>query len=254
LAKQEGHMQTRGTLNGLNYYRAADGTFKVRRRAKFDGQRLLTDPTFEMVRQNMSEFRKTANAGKVLRDELGTTLRNVADGTITARLFSVISKIVKSDPVSLRGQRSAMKGNQSLLKGFEFNSKSSLGSVLIAKFVSTIDRVTGQVVLAIPAIIPANNIFWPAGATHCKISSVGVALDFETGQSESAGAFTANIPFGRVEVPAINLVSQLEANSTKVLIHAVGIEFLMITNGVEYPMQNKAFNSMGIVEVNPIVV
>jgi hypothetical protein len=253
LARQEGHIKTRGTLNDLNYYQAKDGSFKVRRKAKFDGQRLLTDPKFEMVRQNMSEFRKAANAGKVLRDELGTTLRNIGDGTLTARLFSVISQIIKSDPVNLRGKRSAMKGNQTLLKGFEFNSKSSLGSVLIAKIVSTIDRVTGQVTLAIPAIIPANNIFWPTGATHCKISSMGVAVDFETGQSESAGAFTANIPFGRVEIPAVNLVSQLEANSTKVLVHAVGIDFLNITNGVEYPLQNMAFNAMGILEVNPSV-
>ncbi len=253
MARQEGHIKTRGTLNDLNYYQAADGSFKVRKKAKFDGHRLLTDPNFEMVRQNMSEFRKTANAGKVLRDELGTTLRNIADGTVTSRLFSVISQIIKSDPTSLRGQRSAMKGNQSLLKGFEFNSKSSLGSTLITKLVSTIDRVTGHVTLTIPAIIPANNIFWPTGATHCRISSMGVAVDFETGQSDSAGAFTANIPFGRVEVPAIDLVAQLEANSTKVLLHAVGIEFVNITNGVEYPLQNKAFNSMGIVEVNPSV-
>jgi hypothetical protein len=253
LARQEGHIQMRGTVNGLTYYRAGDGTYKVRKKAKFDPNRLATDPDMEMVRQNISEFTKTANAGKYLRDELATVLRNIADGSIGTRLFSVMSTILKSDPVSLRGQRSAMKGDQSGLEGFQFNAKSSLDSVLIAKITSTIDRVTGQVTLGIPAIIPANNIYWPTGATHAKISSVAVAVDFETGQADSAGAFTANIPFNRVEVPAVNLVSQLEANSTKVLLHAVGIEFLNVTNGVEYPMKNKAYNSMGIVGVNPTV-
>lgn len=243
----------RGTVNGLTYYRAGDGSFKVRKKGKFDPNRLANDPDMEMVRQNISEFKKTANAGKFLRDELATVLRNIADGSIGTRLFSVISDIIKSDPVSLRGQRSAMKGNQSLLQGFQFNAKSALDSVLIAKIASTIDRVTGQVTLDIPAIVPANNIYFPTGATHAKISTVAVAVDFETGQAESASGFTANIPNNRVEVPAVHLVTQLEANSTKVLLHAVGIEFINVTNGVEYPMKNKAYNSMGIVAVNPTV-
>ena len=243
----------RGTVNGLTYYQDANGTMRVRKKAKFDANRLATDPDLEMVRQNNSEFGKTASAGKVLRDEMATVLRNIADFTIGSRLFSVMSEIVKSDPVGLRGQRSPMKGNQSLLNGFQFNAKSSLETTLLAKITSTIDRVTGQVVLDIPAMVPANKIFWPTGATHCKISSVAVAVDFETGARESAEGFTANIPFGRVEIPAVHLVTQLEANSTKVLLHAVGIEFINVTNGVEFLMKNKAFNSMGIVGVNPSV-
>jgi hypothetical protein len=253
MAKQQGHMLSSGSVNNLNYYRDKNGNYKFRTKSKLEGKRLLTDPAFQLTRQNMSEFSKAATAGKILRRELAINLGSTADGTVLTRLFSVLSKVIKSDPVSLRGERSAMKGNQTLLKGFEFNEKSPLSTVLFAKLNSTIDRVTGQSILEIPQIIPAKNISQAAGSTHCRIISVAVAVDFDSGEIQSATASTAIMPFTMVPVPPVNLVTQLEANSTKVLLQAVGVDYLMIVNGVEYPMQNKAFNSIGIVEVNPSV-
>lgn len=250
MPEQQGHILTKGTLNNLTYTRRKVGGYRVMEKGKFDGARLLNDPAFELTRHNMSEFTKAASAGKFLRSALQGSLNFSADSSAVRRLFSAMSKVIKSDPVNQRGQRSVMKGDPFHLKKFEFNEKSPLESTLTTEVTSTIDRVAGQVILDIPALIPANQIFWPEGATHCKINSVAIALDFETGEFETAKAFTADIPFGREPIAAIHLVSQLEANNTKMLLHIVGIEFAMVTNGFTYQVKNQGFTAMKIVEVD----
>jgi hypothetical protein len=250
MPKQQGHNFIQGSINGLTYTRSKNGGYKVRAKGNFDGKRVATDPAFELTRHNMSEFTKAANAGKLLRSALQGNLNFTADGSASRRLFAVMNRIIKSDPVNQRGLRSVMQGDELFLKGFEFNEKSPLESTLAVKTVSTIDRATGQVILDIPAIIPANDIYWPEGSTHCKIKSIAVAIDFEAGVFESSQGFTANIPLNRDPLAAINLVTQVEANSTKLLLHLVAIEFMMIQNGFTYQIKNQAYNAMSIVQVN----
>jgi hypothetical protein len=253
MAEQQGHMLSRGTVNNLNYYIDKNGNYKFRSKSKLQGDKIKTDPAFALTRQNMSEFSKAATAGKIIRTAMALSITSAADNSVLTRLFTVMNKIIKSDPVSLRGERSVMKGNQAFLNGFEFNSKSPLSTTLKVRFTTAFDRVTGQTTLNLPAFVPGKQIASPEGSTHCKIISVSVGADFDSGDALSASAETALIPLSLAQIPAVNLVTQLEPNSTKLLMHAVGVEFLMIVNGVEYPMQNKAFNTIGIVEVSPSV-
>ena len=63
-------------------------------------------------------------------------------------------RILKTDPVSDRGQRMVAKGNVSLLRLFEFNSRNRITQSLYNKYVKRIDRASGKITVNIPGFIP----------------------------------------------------------------------------------------------------
>src|SRR5205085_12305740 len=104
---------------------------------------------------------------------------------LSARLAKRMMTVVKSDTTSIRGQRSVTKGNIQLLEGFEFNVNGVLSATLNAPYSATINRVTGALSVNIPSFTPAMLISAPQSATHFKIVSAGIELDFDNEVSNS---------------------------------------------------------------------
>lgn len=55
MAKQEGHMPIKGTLNNLTYYQSK-GQNLVRKKSSLTGDKVKTDPAFEHSRRSSSRF------------------------------------------------------------------------------------------------------------------------------------------------------------------------------------------------------
>jgi hypothetical protein len=249
MAEQMGIFPMKGTIGKVTFYRTRDG-YRVREKGGLDASRISNDPSFQRTRENMAEFGRAGKAGKVLRSAIRSLIKNVADARMIGRLTRAMMEVIKADAVSPRGQRNVIDGEAELLQGFEFNANSKLGTTLFAPYSYTINRVTGELSIDIASFVPLNMVSAPAGATHFKIISAGVEIDFENETYVSTIQSSNNLPWNETATAAINLVNTVTANSTKPLFLVLGIEFYQEVNGNAYALSNGAFNALCLVAVN----
>jgi len=249
MAQQKGIIPIQGTIGNLTFYRTKDG-FMAKEKGSLDASRIANDPAFQRTRENGAEFGRAGTAGKHLRSALRSLLQNISDGRMIARLVKEMMKVIKADTVNPRGARNVIDGEAELLKGFEFNINSKLGTTLFAPFTGTINRVSGELTVNVPSFIPVNMVTAPDGATHFKIVSAGTEIDFEQGNYIADVKTTAALPWDATATAVINLVSSVTANSTKPLFLVMGIEFYQQVNGTLYSLKNGAFNALALVDVN----
>ena len=92
----------------------------------------------------------------------------------------------------------------------------------------------------------------PSGATHYKIASAGVEVDFTTERFTVDTQETAELPWDNVATAVVNHVNNVPANSTHPLFLLLGIQFFQEVNGTRYSLRNGAFNALAIVKVNGV--
>ena len=255
MAKLKGIIPIVGTIGELTFRQTRHG-YIASVKSRMDANRIKTDPRFQRTRENMAEFTRAGKAAKHLRSALRSLLQNVSDSDMSLRLFSQMMKVIKADKLSGRGLRNVIDGEAELLKGFEFNSKSELGTTLNVPFATGINRATGELAINILSFVPVNNLVAPDGASHYKIISAGSEIDFEKGSYVTDVKASGVLPWDAADTAALNLVSIVPANSTKPLFLALGVEFYQTVNGTMYPLKNGAYTALSLVEVsgNPIAI
>lgn len=249
MARQKGIIKIKGTLGDITFYKTQDG-YLVKEKGGIDGKRIATDPAFQRTRENGAEFGRAGKAGKLLRIALRPLLINSADSRMVSRLTQTMIKVIQADAVSDRGLRNVIDGEAELLTGFEFNIRGKLSNSLYAPFVSSIDRVTGEVTVDLDSFTPTNMLAAPGGTTHFKVISAGVEVDFEGETYVVATSETAVLPWDATATVAISQTNAVTANSTKPLFLALGIEFYQAVNGTMYPLKNGAYNPLSLVKVD----
>lgn len=250
MAKQDSVVKIRGTVDNLTFLRTKNG-HEVRKKIKqVDKQTLATDPRYARLRENMSEFNRAVEAGKLMRLAVQNVLLNCSDKRLSSRLTSYMMKVVTSDTVGKRGQRTVTNGNAELLNGFNFNIGSELSLSLKVAFTSAIDRASGKLTVDIPSFIPENVLTPAKGATHFTIHSAGVEINFGTSVFDTKMFETAGIPISNDASPAIPIIHGMNAASTNPLFILLGIRFFQEVNGILYPLKNNAANALTIVAAN----
>jgi hypothetical protein len=249
MAQQKGIIPLKGTIGNITFYKSKDG-YLAREKGSLNAERIATDPAFQRTRENGAEFGRAGKAGKVLRTALRSLLQNISDSRMIARMTREMMKVIKADATNPRGYRNVIDGEAELLKQFEFNANSKLGTTLYAPYTASINRVTGELTVSLQSFVPANMIAAPAGASHFKIVSAGAEIDFETEDYVVDVKSTNDLPWDNAGTAIINLVNAVTANSTKPLFLVLGVEFYQEVNGTLYPLKNGAFNSLALVEVS----
>lgn len=248
MAQQKGILPLKGTIGNINFYKTKDG-YLAREKTSVNKERIANDPAFARTRENGAEFGRAGAAGKVLRTALRSLLLNTADSRMLSRLTREMMKVIQADAVNERGMRNVIDGEAMLLEGFDFNVNSKLSTSLFAPFTSTINRVSGELSISIPSFIPLNMLAAPSGATHFKLVSAGVEIDFENKTYVVAIADSGSLPINSAATAALNISHQVTANSTKPLFLVLGIEFYQEVNGNQYSLKNGAFNALSLVKV-----
>lgn len=172
-----------------------------------------------------------------------------SDNRVTSRLTKLMTDIKNLDTTSLRGERTvgvaiATPQAMALLKGFNFNNRANLGSVLFKPF--AVNAATG--VITINGLAPINDIAFPAGATHMSIKGSWAKVDFVNNVFDVQLSNVINIP---IDATPNNIVltpgaAPAGAGTNLYLLH---IEFFQELNGVQYSLKNGAYNALSIVEV-----
>jgi hypothetical protein len=241
-------VKLQGNVDGLSYYER-DGKQFVRRTPKSNKAKFDTAESMARVRENASEFKAVTHSAKKLWDTLRPLTANNKDGKSFLRLRSIMNELKKQDATSQRGKRDpllalAVASGKQLLKGFDFNSKAQLDSIMFKPF--TVDTTAGT--LLIEGLNPLVHLSIEPSATHFSMKLCKADIDISTGKSELVISNEAQFA---VTAPAANITLQLEDDTTinGLQLFVLQICFFQEMNGQMYPLKDKAHNASKIIEV-----
>ena len=248
MARQKGLIKLKGKIGDISFYKTQDGHL-AREKGGVDASRIANDAAFVRTRENGAEFGSSATSGKVLRDSLRTLLMTASDNRLTSRLTKLMTDIKNLDATSVRGARTvgtaiALAPAKALLKGFNFNSRAILGSVLYRPYVVN----TGTGVIDINGLVPINDIAYPAGATHMSIKGAWAKVDFATNAYDVKLSNIVNVAID-ANPSNVNLVPAVAPAGAGTDLYLLQIEFFQEVNGAQYSLKNGAFNALSIVDV-----
>ncbi|MEO6668533.1 MAG: hypothetical protein ABIN36_03585 [Ferruginibacter sp.] len=248
MAKQKSIVKLSGTIDDITFSQTKDGFVARKSIKKVSKETLATDPKYARLRENISEFNRGVSAGKQMRIAVQDALLNCADKRLGTRMTQAMMAVLLSDSSGKRGERTVANGNVALLKGFNFSAASQLSTSMKLVFPSAIDRAAGKLTADIPSFVPEDVLVPSKGATHFKIHSVGLEINFDNNLHNSKLFESAGIALGTDPTPAISILHDLGANSTNPLFLLVGIKFYQEVNGVFYPLKSNSSNALTIIE------
>ena len=248
MAKLNGILKIEGTLQDMTFYKTQDGHL-VKTKSSISASRIATDAAFVRTRENGAEFGSAAKAGKILRDSLRVLIENASDNRVTSRVTQLMYKIQKQDTTSARGERKVSLGittteAKNLVKAFNFNSKSVLGSILLKPY--SVDTATG--VITIGDLVPATDIKPVAGATHIALAGAFAAINFETGESEIQFTNAEMLPIDNTSTP-VTLTPDAVPAITGTNFFLLEVIYFQEVNGTQYILNNGAFNALSVIDV-----
>ncbi len=248
MAKQNGILRIQGTLENLTFYKSADGLL-VRTRGGVSKERIASDPAFARTRENGAEFAHSAQAGKMLRHAMSKMVFKAKDRHVSSRLLKVMSELKNLDSANVRGQRNVSKGLTApnatlLLKGFDFNSRSPMQTVLSAT--PELDLATGTVTLT--DLNPIEELRAAEGATHFSMQSAFLNLDFSTGIAEVQYSPLVTQPIAPTAVTVTLTPAAVPAGGGTQMYFLL-VEFFQEVNGMLYHLNNGGSNALSILEV-----
>lgn len=176
-------------------------------------------------------------------------MKNARDFRVVARLTELMSKILKLDTTSARGDRNvgvaiALPAAKAMLKGFEFNNKSQIASILFKPY--TVNTVTG--VITISNLIPVNEVTFPEGATHLTLRGAYANLNFADGVNATEYTNAVNLPIDGTAT-TVTLTPAAVPAGTGTKLYFLEIEFFQEVNAVQYELNNGAFNALVIADI-----
>jgi hypothetical protein len=248
MAKQKGIIKLKGTVGGITFYKSQDGHL-AREKGGVDAERIAKDDAFVRTRENGAEFGMAAGSAKLLRDSLRNMMMTASDNRVTARLTKIMTLIKNYDASNVRGKRNVGVGITNptalaLLKGFNFNIKAILGSLLFRPY--AVDTGTG--VITINGLVPINDIRFATGATHITVKGAWAKVDFANGVYEVQNTNAMNLPIDGTSNNVVLTPAAVPAGAGNDLF-LLQIEFFQEVNGVQYSLKNGAYNALSVIEI-----
>ena len=249
MAKNLSLIKVEGTLDDLTFYKGTEG-FLVRTKGGVSKNRIMNDPAFARTRENGMEFGSIAGSGKLLRTALGSMVFRAKDGKLTSRLVKVMGQLKNMDTVSVRGMRHVAEGLNhpnaaGLLEGFDFNARATLSTVLNTQV--TVDVATGEVRLS--SYQPLEQMRSPEGATHFSLQAGFLRVDFASGAYELTQSEELVFPLVPGALAPV-LTPESVPTQTGTGVHVLLIEFFQEVNGVQYMLNNGAFNVLHLLKIS----
>jgi hypothetical protein len=248
MAKYKSLFSVEGTLGEVNFYKSEDG-YRMRTKGGVSKERIESDPAFIRTRENNSEFGNSASSGKMLRRAVIDLMADAKDSKVSSRLTQRMSQVKNLDLTSVRGQRKVEVGilsseGKTVLKEFNFNKYATLSAVLLNDY--TLDTVTGEIV--IDNFVPQQRLDIPEGSTHVAFTSGFLNLDFATGDKDLQLSNVVNLPINGTAT-TVTLTPAAAPVGTGQSFYLLKVAFYQQINGIQYPLNNGAFNALQLLEV-----
>lgn len=130
----------------------------IRSKGGASKERIKTDPVFETVRYNNSEFAGCGKAAANFRRAF-FPISHLADYNYTGYLVTLSKIIQKLDTLSLQGQRSILfSRNRHIMHGFSFNTQRTFDSLIRNTTMFAFNRNELKASVILPQLFPKVNI------------------------------------------------------------------------------------------------
>jgi hypothetical protein len=203
MAKVVSPFKISGSISNLTFRQTEDGGV-IQLKPGPSSEQVLNSDKFKFTRQHAGIFTKVIKDGKLLRDALRKGIHSVHHAKLNSMMNKLLYAMAKTDTRSKRPCRHAAAGDISLLEGFEFNNKLSFDQALPVKITHSLDPVTGVMQVALPAFIARKKKALPEGATHFRMVSCAVAVDFVNGSYREHSHTSALLPLSKQIPEAIH--------------------------------------------------
>ena len=248
MARQSSFLKLEGTIGDVTFYKGRTG-FKARQKGGVSRNKLLNDPRFQRTRENMQEFSRAAGAAKFLKDAFREIALKSSDGSLHNRLYSIAMKVVKSDILGNRGERTFEQGDLQLLRDFQFCNQSTIENTLF-KTPEILDEAD-QVSVIIPELIPRKYLRTVEKTTHYRFSLIRASINFIDKSYSSELMTTGELPISELIAPEVvlSLPKPLQQNTHHFF--ALTLEYLQVLgNGTKYDLYDLTQNPAKILVVS----
>lgn len=243
MAKQTSIFTLTGDVGGMSFYQTKRGHL-ARKKGGVSKERILNDPNFARTRENLNEFSANIQAVKWMRDSIRPAVSKMTDVELHHRLVRQMMKVLRTDPVNLRGKRSVAEGDWSLLEGFQLNAVKSLDNVI--KMDLEFNNSPTDWGISMDPFYPMETLSIPKGATHFRLLAAAASFDFAAGEKTLIQRVSADIDL-ELETPTITLSITKSDLLQPIRIFIFGIEFFQLVNGRHYPLIDLSHNTGYIV-------
>lgn len=248
MARVKSIFSIEGTLGEVTFYKGRNGEFFARRKSSLDKERVLQDPAFVRTRENSKEFGNANTAATLLRRGAAVFLKSARDPGLSPRMLSLLCKVRDYDHESVRGERTVGKGllhpmGRQLLKGFDFNMKSPLGSVLHCPYV-----LEAGFVFRISKLVPGRMLEYPRNATHVIFRSCLILADFEAGTTKTTYSTAVSVPLD-LNATDVSVAPNTLPTGNGILFWMLLVEFSQEINAECYPLYDQTHNVLHLLDV-----
>jgi hypothetical protein len=227
----------------MSFYQTKKGHL-ARRKGGVSKERILNDPNYARTRENINEFSGNIQAVKWIRETIRPAVSKMTDAELHQRLVRQMMKVLRTDPVNLRGKRKVAEGDWSLLEGFQLNTVKSVDTVIKMDLKFT-DSPTDWGITLDP-FFPSEILSIPKGATHFRLLAAAASFDFAAGEKTLIQRVSADIDL-ELETATITLGIDKSELLQPIRIFIFGIEFFQLVNGRNYPLIDLSHNTGYIV-------
>lgn len=237
-----------GSFGDFTICQTKDGPI-LKKKMRYSASKRATDPRYARVRVNNADFGNAGRAVKLVRAAFASQLRYAKDAKLTPRMQKLMLQVVKSDPCNERGSRTAANGDLSFLQGFECNADANLALLPAADHTVNINRVSGSVILNMPSLKPKSNVLYPDKATHFRILCAVSEIDFADSSYTTKESNSGLLPINNKPTGPIQLSTAITTGSALPVFIAMGIQFVEMINGNEFPFESREFNPLCFVKI-----
>ncbi|HEY4148777.1 MAG TPA: hypothetical protein VGM41_07605 [Chitinophagaceae bacterium] len=219
----------------------------VFRKIGMTAERIKTDPAYRRTRENGAEFGRAAQIGKLIRRAFYPALTNISNPKMSGDLVKMIMALMRTDPISPRGERTILNAKLDLLSGYEFNERKQSWATSFP-ITYKLNKAGNQLMVKMKSV--SQQSAWrnaPDSATHVRICPVLAVLNPQSLEQQSF--YIPGIQPVSTEaedIPQQQLAAAITIPGPLIIITAICIEFFMCHNNHFSPHGGK-FNSLTIV-------
>lgn len=247
MAKVKGILDFEGTLGGINFYRM-EGKLIARKKRDISKKTFQKAPNYQSFRDAGKEMGQAAKMSCAFRKPLELYTKGIAENRMYSRVNALMRRLILLDGISLRGERTVVRGlatleGKQLVNGFSFTKHLRLSQVLLTDFAW--DATTATFV--VPHFEAAQHLKHPIGASHASVQLLGYDFDFE------ASSHRLFVSEQQIDIGAAPMEFRLRLPD---LPSPQGFRFFMLrvlfyqeVNGELYPLRGDACGVMEVLEV-----
>lgn len=245
MARQAGIIPLTGTLGGISFYHHKQYGYLARQKGGVNARRIREDEAFARSRENSAAFGRASQCGRVVRRALRAWLHG-GDGSMVNRLTTAMLRALQADIHHSRGEQTVQDGAPEQLAGFAFDVDAPL-----TRFMSlpptTWDGGSGELQVA----VKPQGILFPTGATHVRLLTVVLAVDFEALTAATTVRDRMLMPL-ETETFAEVFVHPVDRTHASHALVVAGIEFYQEVSGKVVLLHDRRLGALQVAGVHAL--